>query len=64
MFISCVVAVDCSRLVYLLAERCVGFMMAKMILRELMDPAIFMKFKSFLNKVCKLIAWDLISYAA
>ncbi|KAF6140835.1 hypothetical protein GIB67_042248 [Kingdonia uniflora] len=30
--------------------RCVGFMMAKMVLRELMDPLIFMKFKAFLNK--------------
>eukprot|EP01018_Ginkgo_biloba_P023032 Gb_17934 [translate_table: standard] len=29
--------------------RCVGFMMAKMVLRELMDPSIFMKFKSFLT---------------
>nr|XP_034925584.1 LOW QUALITY PROTEIN: probable plastid-lipid-associated protein 14, chloroplastic [Populus alba] len=31
--------------------RCVGFMMAKMVVRELMDPLIFMKFKSFLVKV-------------
>ncbi|XVE64379.1 hypothetical protein DITRI_Ditri07aG0096400 [Diplodiscus trichospermus] len=30
--------------------RCVGFMMAKMVLRELMDPPIFAKFKSFLMK--------------
>ncbi|KAJ6340615.1 hypothetical protein OIU77_008388 [Salix suchowensis] len=30
--------------------RCLGFMMAKMVLRELMDPVIFMKFKSFLMK--------------
>ncbi|KAK9293233.1 hypothetical protein L1049_021223 [Liquidambar formosana] len=30
--------------------RCVGFMMAKMVLRELMDPLIFAKFKSFLTK--------------
>ncbi|KAJ4956229.1 hypothetical protein NE237_013012 [Protea cynaroides] len=30
--------------------RCLGFMIAKMVLRELMDPLIFMKFKSFLNK--------------
>ncbi|XP_011626322.2 probable plastid-lipid-associated protein 14, chloroplastic isoform X1 [Amborella trichopoda] len=30
--------------------RCVGFMMAKMVLRELMDPSIFTKFKSFLTK--------------
>ncbi|KAJ8771581.1 hypothetical protein K2173_026758 [Erythroxylum novogranatense] len=31
-------------------QRCVGFIMAKMVLRELMDPVIFMRFKSFLNK--------------
>ncbi|KAI4307119.1 hypothetical protein L6164_030339 [Bauhinia variegata] len=30
--------------------RCVGFIMAKMVLRELMDPLIFAKFKSFLTK--------------
>ncbi|XP_038875219.1 probable plastid-lipid-associated protein 14, chloroplastic [Benincasa hispida] len=30
--------------------RCVGFMMAKMVLQELMDPLIFMKFKSFFSK--------------
>ncbi|TYG42883.1 hypothetical protein ES288_D12G292500v1 [Gossypium darwinii] len=30
--------------------RCVGFMMAKMVLRELMDPVIFTKFKTFLMK--------------
>ncbi|XP_052199745.1 probable plastid-lipid-associated protein 14, chloroplastic isoform X3 [Diospyros lotus] len=30
--------------------RCVGFIMAKMVLRELMDPLIFTKFKSFLTK--------------
>lgn len=33
-------------------QRCVGFMMAKMVLRELMDPLVFAKFKSFLTKVC------------
>ena len=32
--------------------RCVGFMMAKMVLRELMDPSILMKLKSFLTMVC------------
>ena len=31
--------------------RCVGFMMAKMGLQELMDPSIFMKFNSFLTTV-------------
>ncbi|KAK3161452.1 hypothetical protein QOZ80_1BG0077260 [Eleusine coracana subsp. coracana] len=30
--------------------RCVGFIMAKMVLRELMDPSTFLKFKSFLTK--------------
>ncbi|KAK4277544.1 hypothetical protein QN277_015530 [Acacia crassicarpa] len=30
--------------------RCVGFIMAKMVLRELMDPLIFAKFKAFLTK--------------
>ncbi|KAH6784056.1 OBP3-responsive protein 1 [Perilla frutescens var. hirtella] len=30
--------------------RCVGFIMAKMVLRDLMDPIIFAKFKSFLSK--------------
>ncbi|KAK7317139.1 hypothetical protein RJT34_01116 [Clitoria ternatea] len=30
--------------------RCVGFIMAKMVIRELMDPSIFAKFKSFLTK--------------
>ncbi|KAF5790045.1 putative non-specific serine/threonine protein kinase [Helianthus annuus] len=30
--------------------RCLGFIMVKMILRELMDPLIFTKFKAFLNK--------------
>ncbi|KAL8143659.1 hypothetical protein V2J09_016691 [Rumex salicifolius] len=30
--------------------RCLGFIMAKMVLRELMDPLIFARFKSFLMK--------------
>uniref|UniRef100_A0A0E0JLX1 Protein kinase domain-containing protein n=1 Tax=Oryza punctata TaxID=4537 RepID=A0A0E0JLX1_ORYPU len=30
--------------------RCVGFIMAKMVLRELMDSSTFLKFKSFLTK--------------
>lgn len=30
--------------------RCLGFMMAKMVMQELMDPVIFTKFKSFLTK--------------
>lgn len=30
--------------------RCVGYMMAKMVLKELMDPSTFTKFKLFLNK--------------
>lgn len=32
-------------------HRCLGFMMAKMVLQELMDPSVFSKFKSFLTKV-------------
>ncbi|RZC18042.1 putative plastid-lipid-associated protein 14, chloroplastic isoform D [Glycine soja] len=31
--------------------RCMGFIMAKMVMRELMDPLIFAKFKSFLTKI-------------
>lgn len=42
-------------------ERCVGFMMAKMVLRELMDPVIFTKFKSFLKKVFTFLFFLLIS---
>ncbi|KAK6135202.1 hypothetical protein DH2020_031047 [Rehmannia glutinosa] len=30
--------------------RCVGFIMAKLVLRDLMDPLIFAKFKAFLSK--------------
>ncbi|KAK7410708.1 hypothetical protein VNO78_01712 [Psophocarpus tetragonolobus] len=30
--------------------RCVGFIMAKMVMRELMDPLLFAKFKSYLTK--------------
>ncbi|CAA3026298.1 probable plastid-lipid-associated 14, chloroplastic isoform X1 [Olea europaea subsp. europaea] len=30
--------------------RCVGFVLAKMVLRDLMDPLIFSKFKAFLSK--------------
>lgn len=30
--------------------RCVGVMMARMVLRELMDPSVFVRFKVFLNK--------------
>lgn len=31
--------------------RCVGFIMAKMVLRDLMDPNMFARFKAFLSKV-------------
>ncbi|KAI9380860.1 hypothetical protein POPTR_015G016300v4 [Populus trichocarpa] len=44
--------------------RCVGSMMAKMVLRELMDPLIFMKFKSFLMKILDRnwgAGWNLLS---
>lgn len=36
---------------FFVVARCVGFMLAKMVLRELMDPTVFAKFKSFLTKV-------------
>ncbi|KAI5561845.1 hypothetical protein BDE02_15G014200 [Populus trichocarpa] len=42
-------------------KRCVGSMMAKMVLRELMDPLIFMKFKSFLMKF--LEDWNALAVA-
>ncbi|KAF9601966.1 hypothetical protein IFM89_024429 [Coptis chinensis] len=44
--------------------RCVGFIMAKMVLRELMDPLIFTKFKAFLNKILDRnwgAGWNLLS---
>ncbi|GAB4826232.1 Probable plastid-lipid-associated protein 14, chloroplastic [Ancistrocladus abbreviatus] len=43
--------VDRRQMMIAFDMRCVGFMMAKMVLRELMDPLNFMKFKSFLMKV-------------
>jgi hypothetical protein len=42
--------------------RCVGFIMAKMVLRELMDSSTFFKFKSFLTKVCFMRFPGVISY--
>ncbi|CAI0546756.1 unnamed protein product [Linum tenue] len=44
--------------------RCLGFMMAKMVLRELMDPLIFSKFKTFLVKMLDRnwgAGWNLLS---
>ncbi|XP_031274867.1 probable plastid-lipid-associated protein 14, chloroplastic isoform X1 [Pistacia vera] len=41
---------DRRRMMIAFDMRCVGFMMAKMVLRELMDPLIFTKFKSFLTQ--------------
>ncbi|KAH0464494.1 hypothetical protein IEQ34_007280 [Dendrobium chrysotoxum] len=44
--------------------RCVGFMMAKMVLKELMDPSTFTKFKLFLNKMLDRnwgAGWNLLS---
>lgn len=35
----------------LFCYRCVSFIMARLILKELMDASIFLKFKSFLTKV-------------
>ncbi|PKU68110.1 hypothetical protein MA16_Dca023654 [Dendrobium catenatum] len=40
---------NCKRK-HLILYKCVGFMMAKMVLKELMDPSTFTKFKLFLNK--------------
>ncbi|KAK9094122.1 hypothetical protein Scep_025591 [Stephania cephalantha] len=42
--------VDRRKMMIAFDMRCVGFIMAKMVLRELMDPLIFTEFKSFLNK--------------
>ncbi|XP_008798442.2 probable plastid-lipid-associated protein 14, chloroplastic [Phoenix dactylifera] len=41
---------DRRRLMIAFDMRCVGFIMAKLVLRELMDASVFLKFKSFLNK--------------
>lgn len=41
---------DRRRMMIAFDMRCVGFIMAKMVLRELMDPTIFAKFKAFLTK--------------
>lgn len=43
-------------------QRCVGFMMAKMVLRELMEPSTFAKFKSFLTKVFKTLCLVFLLY--
>ncbi|KAK1326330.1 hypothetical protein QJS10_CPA01g02149 [Acorus calamus] len=43
-------SVDRRKLMIAFDMRCVGFIMAKMVLRDLMDPSIFMKFKSFFTK--------------
>uniref|UniRef100_A0A2P2L674 Putative plastid-lipid-associated protein 14ic n=1 Tax=Rhizophora mucronata TaxID=61149 RepID=A0A2P2L674_RHIMU len=42
--------IDRRKMMIAFDMRCVGFMMAKMVLREFMDPLIFLKFKSFLMK--------------
>lgn len=47
---------------FLFDSRCVGFIMAKMVLRELMDSSTFFKFKSFLTKVCFVRFPRVISY--
>ncbi|CAK9151618.1 unnamed protein product [Ilex paraguariensis] len=41
--------VDRRKMMIAFDMRCVGFIMAKMVLRELMDPMIFAKFKAFLT---------------
>ncbi|XP_050223581.1 probable plastid-lipid-associated protein 14, chloroplastic [Mercurialis annua] len=43
-------SVDRRQMMIAFDMRCLGFMMAKMVLQELMDPLIFTKFKSFLMK--------------
>ncbi|PIN20511.1 Protein kinase PCTAIRE [Handroanthus impetiginosus] len=42
--------VDRRKMMIAFDMRCVGFIMAKMVLRDLMDPKIFSKFKAFLSK--------------
>jgi hypothetical protein len=37
--------------------RCVGFIMAKIVLRELMNPATFALFKAFLTQVSKPLGY-------
>ncbi|KAK9070489.1 hypothetical protein SSX86_010891 [Deinandra increscens subsp. villosa] len=43
-------AADRQQMMIAFDMRCLGFIMVKMILSELMDPGIFTKFKAFLNK--------------
>lgn len=50
-FIRILVEILDATFVLCMLFRCVGFIMAKMVLQELMDPLIFVKFKSFLMKV-------------
>ncbi|KAL8537942.1 hypothetical protein ACS0TY_000041 [Phlomoides rotata] len=42
--------IDRRKLMIAFDMRCVGFIMAKMVLKDLMDPLIFAKFKAFLSK--------------
>ncbi|KAG8381153.1 hypothetical protein BUALT_Bualt06G0092800 [Buddleja alternifolia] len=42
--------VDRRKMMIAFDMRCVGFIMAKMVLRDLMDPTVFAKFKAFLSK--------------
>lgn len=50
---SILISYQCNScmLVLVVIERCVGFIMAKMVVRELMDPVLFSKFKAFLTQV-------------
>ncbi|GER46706.1 obp3-responsive gene 1 [Striga asiatica] len=44
--------------------RCIGFIMARMVIRDLMDPLIFTKFKAFLSKILDRkwgAGWNLLS---
>ncbi|KAL7106932.1 hypothetical protein ACP275_06G022800 [Erythranthe tilingii] len=42
--------IDRRKMMIAFDMRCLGFIMAKMVLRDLMDPMIFAKFKAFLSK--------------
>ncbi|XP_057798706.1 probable plastid-lipid-associated protein 14, chloroplastic isoform X2 [Salvia miltiorrhiza] len=42
--------IDRRKMMIAFDMRCVGFIMAKMVLRDLMDPIMFAKFKAFLSK--------------
>ncbi|GFP81096.1 probable plastid-lipid-associated protein 14 chloroplastic [Phtheirospermum japonicum] len=56
--------IDRRKMMIAFDMRCVGFIMAKMVLRDLMDPLIFAKFKAFLSKILDRnwgAGWNLLS---